>query len=67
MTMEQATAVITIVSSVIGALLVWTTTVVALTMWLSKKFRSVESLIYRKVNEIEQGLPFRQLLEEGIL
>lgn len=52
--MEQVTAVITIVSAVVGGLIVWTTTVVALTMWLSRRFRALESLIYRKINEIEK-------------
>lgn len=37
--------------AVIGAVIVWTTTVAGTVLWLSSKFRSLEITIYREKNK----------------
>lgn len=42
----------TLIIAVIGALIVWTSSVVAMVSWLASKFRNVEKQIYREGDKI---------------
>lgn len=41
----------TLIVAIIGALIVWTTSVITLSMWLASKFRFLESTIYREMDK----------------
>lgn len=41
----------TLTVSIIGALILWTTTVASLALWLAGKFRQLEQLIYREMSK----------------
>lgn len=40
-----------LVVAIITLLIVWTTTVVGVVIWLSSKFRNLEVLLYRELNK----------------
>lgn len=44
----------TLILAIVGAIIVWTSSVVAMVSWLAGKFRSVEVLIYREGEKINK-------------
>lgn len=46
----------TLVVTIIGATITWTTSVVALVAWLFGRFRSLEVLIYKEINAQRKDL-----------
>ncbi len=43
-----------LIVAIIGTLIIWTTTVASLSLWLASRFRSLEKLIYHEQNKLDQ-------------
>lgn len=48
-------AEVQLILAIIGAVFVWTTSVIACVWWLNQKFRSLEAALYREVNRIKDA------------